>query len=256
MKQFLSEIISEAGRRALDYHQRLSELAVTNKSDTELVTEADKAIEDFLVARIKERYPEHGIYGEETGRHEGQECRWLIDPIDGTTSFVHGLSCFCVSIAVEKDGELILGMVNAPALGEMFEAEKGKGAFLNGEAIRVSERSSLKESVVATSLGCYGFEPGRDNLDYILGVKPRVRNIRIFGSAALHCCYVAAGRLEGYWQPIINHYDVAAGMLMVSEAGGKYSDLRGKTGPFSNELMATNGTIHDEMAGIFQKVKK
>ena len=240
---------------AMDYRQRLSELVVASKSDTELVTEADKAIEDYLVGRIKERYPDHGIYGEETGKHPGGEYRWLIDPIDGTTSFVHGLRHFCVSIAVEKAGELILGMVNAPELGEMFEAEKGQGAFLNGKAIRVSGRSSLRESVLGTSLGCYGYEPGEDNLDYILGVKQQVRNIRFFGSAALHCCYVATGWLEAYWQPRINHYDVAAGMLMVSEAGGKYSDLSGETGPFSNEIMVANVSIHEELAEIFRGVK-
>ena len=250
MKQFLKDIILSAGKMALEYQSKLTDLSVKRKSTTQLVTEADQTIEEFLITEIKKRYPEHAVLGEETGQHEGRKYRWLIDPIDGTTSFIHGQPFFSVSIGLEKDNQSVLGAVYLPALSELFEAEMNQGAFCNGRKIRVSSRTHLAECLVATSLGCRGYTPQNDNLNHFLAVKSQLRGIRITGSAAMHMCYVAAGRLDGYWQINIQPYDAAAGKLLVTEAGGLCSDFSGKTKNFYREFAATNGKIHNELTKI------
>lgn len=250
LKPFLKHIIQEAGRKALDFQSRLPELTVERKSATQLVTEADQAIEEFLVGEIKTRFPDHAVLGEESGEHEGCGYRWVIDPIDGTTSFIHGQPFFCVSIGLEKDGESILGAVYLPALSELFIAEKGQRAYCNGRKIQVSSRERLSECVVATSLGCRGYTADNDNLAHFLAVKSHLRGVRIVGSAAIHMCYVAAGRLDGYWQINIQPYDAAAGKLLVTEAGGRYSDFGDSTETLYREFVATNGRIHQELAAI------
>jgi myo-inositol-1(or 4)-monophosphatase len=249
-KLFLKNIILEAGKMALAYQGKLADLSVERKSTTQLVTEADQAIEKFLVAEIKKRYPEHALFGEETGEHEGRQYRWLIDPIDGTTSFIHGQPFFSVSIGVEKEGQSVLGAVYLPAFSELFEAEKNHGAFCDGRKIQVSSRSDLAESIIATSLGCRGYTPENDNLKNFLAAKDQLRGIRILGSAAMHLCYVAAGCLDGYWQINIQPYDVAAGRLLVAEAGGRCSDFSGNTQNFYREFVATNGKIHHDLITI------
>ena len=256
MKQFLKDIITEAGKLSLDYRGRLSELVVENKSVRELVTQADKAVEEFLTVEIRKRYPDHGILGEEQGEHLGREYRWLIDPIDGTTCFVHGQPFFGVSIGIEKSGQMILGAVNFPVLGEMYEAAQGDGAKCNGTNIRVSERQELSQSVLATSLGCIGTTEADDNVGFFRGINTRIKSLRILGSAALHLCYVANGLLDGYWQGDVKPWDVAAGMLIISEAGGKYTDFSGAPYDLSAGIVATNGLIHDELTRLLRAVRE
>jgi len=255
MKQFLKNIILEAGKMSLDFQSKLAELTVERKSTTQLVTEADHAVEKFLIGEIKKRYPEHAILGEETGEHQGQDYRWLIDPIDGTTSFIHNQPFFSVSIGVEKNSQSVLGAVYLPALSELFEAEMNHGAFCNGRKIRVSSRTRLAECLLATGLGCRGYTPQNDNLNHFLAVKSQLRGIRITGSAALHMCYVASGRLDGYWQINIQPYDAAAGKLLVTEAGGRCSDFSGNTQNFYHEFAATNGNIHHDLIKILASAK-
>lgn len=250
MRQFLKDIVVEAGRMALAYRGRLGQMRVDKKSVKDLVTDADRIIEKFLRKEIGKRYPEHGILGEEEGEKAGKEYRWLIDPIDGTTSFVHGQPFFGVSIGLEKSGEPVLGAVSLPAMGELYEAQKGGGAYCNGKAIGVSQCSSLAESVMATSVGCIGQEAEIDNMNYLGAVKGHIISMRNFGSAAMHLCYVACGRLEGYWQVDIKPYDVAAGILLVTEAGGKYSDFSGGMSKFYKQVLTTNGRIHEDMIKI------
>jgi len=250
LKQFLKDVILEAGKLALDFQSKLTELTVERKSTTQLVTEADQAVEEFLITEIKKRYPGHAVLGEETGQHPGRQYRWLIDPIDGTTSFIHGQPFFSVSIGLEKEGQSVLGAVYLPAFSELFEAEKNQGAFCNGRNIQVSSRTRLAESLVATSLGCRGYTPQNDNLNHFLAVKSQLRGIRITGSAAMHMCYVAAGRLDGYWQINIQPYDAAAGKLLVAEAGGQCSDFSGSDRNFYREFVATNGKIHHDLITI------
>lgn len=254
MRQFLRDIITKAGQMALDYRSRLSELTVDMKSVKDLVTEADKTIEEFLRREISKRYPEHSIVGEEMADRTGNEYCWFIDPIDGTTSFVHGLPMFAISVGLEKSGQPILGAVNLPAMDELYEAEKGAGAFCNGKRIQVSKRSRLAESVFATSIGCIGHPVETDNMNYLGAIKNRIISVRNVGSAAMHLCYVACGRLEGYWQVVVNRYDVSAGILLVAEAGGRYSDFAGGMTNFYQQVLATNGRIHEDMIKIMAGV--
>lgn len=250
MKDFLKMIVTEAGRIALEYKERVREMRVDHKSDKDLVTEADVAVERYLVEQIKMHYPEHAIVGEESGSHAGGAYRWIIDPIDGTTSFVHDQPFFSVSVALEHNGETILAAVNAPVLGELFMAEKGAGATLNGAPIQVSTRDKLIDSVLGTGFACVRQNLEHNNLPYFAKVVPVIRGVRRYGSAAIDLSYVACGRLDGFWELNLKIYDIAAGLLMVTETGGKVTDFAGgqKSRPF--ETLATNGKIHKELSDL------
>lgn len=255
MENFLKDIIIEAGKITLAYRDKFKDLKVNRKSPKDLVTEADVAAEKYIVAKIKEAYPKHSIFGEESGQHTGNEYRWIIDPIDGTTSFVHHQPFYAVSIALEKAGELILAAVNAPALGELFQAQKGKGATLNSQQIQVSKSQSLSESVLATGFACLRSNLAHNNLPYFNKIAPIVRDVRRFGSAAIDLCYVAAGRTDGFWELNLQIYDIAAGMLILNEAGGKVTDFSDQPIKDSFEIVATNSLIHKELTTILSKVK-
>jgi myo-inositol-1(or 4)-monophosphatase len=255
MKDFLVELAQEAGRLALAYRARGQALQVDFKSARDLVTEADRAIEEMIVAAIARRYPEHGVTGEEGGDQAGREYRWIIDPIDGTASFVHDQPFFSVSIAVERAGELVLGAVGAPALGELYVAERGGGAWCNGRRLQVSRRAHLGESMLATGFACLRSGLPENNLPYLVELLPRLRDLRRYGSAAIDLAYVAAGRLEGFWELNLHEYDVAAGLLLVTEAGGRYSDFAGARTGLYGELVATNGLVHAELLATLATVR-
>ena len=217
----------EAGEVQLKYF-RSSHLNIRAKfNDSDIVTEADKASEQVIINNINRTYPQHAILSEEMGGNAIEsDYRWIIDPLDGTTNFSNGLPLFSVSIAVEYRGEVIVGVVYAPYLDEMFHALKGGGAWLNGKPIAPSGKESLSHSVVTT-----GFPVDKDtttdnNLDNVSRVLPRVRGMRRLGSAAIDLCYVAAGFLDGYWEMNLHTWDVAAGQLIVQEAGACYSHFR------------------------------
>lgn len=217
----------EAGEVQLKYF-RSSHLNIRAKfNDSDIVTEADKASEQVIINNINRTYPQHAILSEEMGGNAIEsDYRWIIDPLDGTTNFSNGLPLFSVSIAVEYRGEVIVGVVYAPYLDEMFHAVKGEGAWLNGKPIAPSGKESLSHSVVTT-----GFPVDKDittdnNLDNVSRVLPRVRGMRRLGSAAIDLCYVAAGFLDGYWEMNLHTWDVAAGQLIVQEAGACYSHFR------------------------------
>jgi myo-inositol-1(or 4)-monophosphatase len=247
VKEFLKHLMTAAGAVCQDYRSRLDSLGLERKSPKDIVTEADIAVEQYLVGQIKQHYPEHGILGEETGSHAGTGYRWVIDPIDGTTSFLHGQPFFSISVAVEKDGDRILGAVLAPALGELYLAEKGRGATCNGAPIQVSRRDRLLDSVLATGFACIRSAQKRTNLPYFAHLLPKIRDVRRYGSAAVDLCYVASGRLEGFWELNLNLYDIAAGWLILEEAGGRLTDFSGGTGLIPQETVATNGLIHDDL---------
>ncbi len=247
MKEFLFDIIKQAGKISLEYRAKLSSMGVTKKSDKDLVSEGDLAVEAYLIDRIKSQYPSHAILGEESGSYGDGRYRWIIDPIDGTTSFVHGQPFYSISIALEKDGDMILGAVNAPVLNELFYAEKGQGAFCNGEAIRVSLRETLIDSVLGTGFACVRSDLTEDNLPYFNKILPHIRGIRRYGSCAIDLSYVASGRLEGFWELNLNLYDMAAGLLILQEAGGRVTDFAGDTKKLPGQLVATNGLIHNEL---------
>ncbi len=244
MIKFIRKLSSDSGRRALAEFARLGTLHIDFKSEKDLVTDADRKIEDFIIREIRRKFPSHDIFGEETGMtKKGSEYRWVIDPIDGTASFVHGQPFFSVSIALQKNGRTIAGAVNAPKLGEIFYAEKGKGAFCNGKRIHVSDRNKLISSIMCTGFACLRSDMKDNNLPIFNKVVPKLRGIRRYGSAAVDLSFVACGRLEGFWELNLKPYDIAAGALIVQEAGGEVCDLRGKSNYPDDGILATNGKI-------------
>ena len=256
MRDFLKAIITEAGQIALRHKARLAEVQIDRKSEKDLVTEADVAVEKYLVEQIQKQYPAHSILGEESGSHSGNEYRWIIDPIDGTTSFVHDQPFFSNSVALEKNGEMILAAVNAPALGELFMAEKGSGATVNDRPIHVSRRDKLIDCVVGTGFACVRSDLKHNNLPYFNEVIMQIRGTRRFGSAALDMAYVACGRMDGFWELNLQIYDCAAGMLIATEAGGQVTDFSGRGfAHFPHEVLATNGLIHSQLAALLTSVK-
>jgi myo-inositol-1(or 4)-monophosphatase len=218
-----------------------------------LVTDADTASEALIRTAIARRFPDDALLGEESGAHAGGAGRWIVDPLDGTTNFSHGYPCFCVSIAFEFEGVVMIGVVYDPTRDELFVGQRGAGARLNGGVIAASHRSQLRDGLLVTGFPPFGGgEP--PNLAPFEEFMVRGQALRRDGSAALDLCYVAAGRFDGFWEPDLSAWDVAAGALIVEEAGGRVSDYRG--GPMTLEgkqIIATNGRIHDEMVAVLKR---
>lgn len=226
----------------------------TKRNPADLVTRADRMSEELIVALLRERFPDHAILAEEGTRHPGAEYRWIIDPVDGTTNFAHGLPLFCVSIGLEQRGRMIAGVVYHPPMDELFWADRGKGAFLRqGSAdlpLHVSDVETVSQAVVATGLP-YDIRESGTNIANIDALCRTAIEVRILGAAALHLAYVAAGRLEAFWEPSLNPWDIAAGALLVEEAGGRITHMSGS--PFHlnvGDVLATNGRVHGEMVAL------
>lgn len=246
MHDFLKNTIVRAGEICLAEQGDITLRDIEFKARKDLVTVTDKRVETFIVGRIQDRFPDHGVWGEETGKkNTDSEYCWIIDPIDGTTSFFHGQPYYAVSIALKKQEEIIAGAVYAPALGQLFEAYRNEGAWLNDRPIRVSATASLTDSVMATGFACLrsGVEP--NNLVHFNRIVPLLRDIRRCGSAAVDLCYVAAGKVDGFWELNLNVYDVAAGTLMVTEAGGVVTDFSGGPNFPENGIIAANPVLAD-----------
>jgi myo-inositol-1(or 4)-monophosphatase len=252
-------IALEAGALIRGYFER--GVTAEYKGDVDLVTEADRASEKLIGERLRTALPGHGIFGEEGTRSELEaEYRWYIDPLDGTTNFAHGFPYFCVSMGLEHrpkglapdaDGELIAGVIYQPIHDELFMAEKGKGAYLNGRSIHVSKTALLQESLLATGFPSHK-RHANPNIHFYQQLTLRSHGIRRAGAAAMDLCYTAAGRVDGYWEFNLNPWDTAAGVLMVTEAGGTVTSFDGL--PFkldSKEILATNGKIGKEVQGFF-----
>jgi myo-inositol-1(or 4)-monophosphatase len=232
-----------------------SGFAVRHKGETNLVTEVDLASEELIVSRIRRAFPDHAILAEEAQpvRPSGRAPTWIIDPLDGTTNYAHGYPAFSVSIGLEVDGALELGVVYNPNLEELFEAQRGKGAQLNGAPIRVSSTSSLSESLLATGFPYDIRTTNVTNLDNFAAFSLQARGVRRAGSAALDLCYVAAGRFDGFWELKLSPWDCAAGYLMVREAGGMVTNLKGEPGSiYEPESLASNGCIHRQMIAVLR----
>jgi myo-inositol-1(or 4)-monophosphatase len=242
---FLKNLIRCAGDICLKEQNGLKPDDVEFKTPKDLVTVTDKKVESFIIQEIKTRYPEHDILGEETGR-SGRSSRflWIIDPIDGTTSFFHGQPFYGVSIALRQDDEIILGAVYAPVLDQLFHAQKGKGAFLNDLPINVSCTKKPIDAVMATGFACLRSGLENNNLVHFNKIVPQLRDIRRYGSAAIDLCYVACGKLDGFWEMNLNVYDIAAGALMVKEAGGKITDFSGGGDYPAKGILAANSDLH------------
>lgn len=237
------------------------EIRIEYKGALNLVTEADRAAEAVVVQTIRKRFPDHRFLAEEGGEYKtggatDQEIsihKWIIDPLDGTTNFAHTFPAFCVSIGLETRGEVVLGVVYNPIREEIFLAEKGRGATLNGRLIRVSKTEKLNESLLVTGFAYDVRDDTTNNLDHFGNFIRRTHGVRRTGSAALDLCYVACGRFDGFWEMKLSPWDTAAGMLILQEAGGRVTTFSGE--PYSiylKEVLATNGKIHSEMVEVLE----
>ncbi|MBK9383942.1 MAG: inositol monophosphatase [Planctomycetes bacterium] len=226
---FAVQIAREAGRVLLQHFERLDPTRIERKSThRDLVTAADLASERTILQAVRARYPGHAIHAEEEGRSGSPDApTWIVDPLDGTINFVHGLPAFGVSIALYEGGEPRVGVVHLPKLGETFSARAGGGAFLAGRPIRVARTSELKDALVATGFPYERGDPERDNAALFAHLYPQVRDLRRWGAASADLAFVACGRFDAFWELDLKPYDVAAGALLVREAGGVVTDLRG-----------------------------
>ncbi|MBI3724128.1 inositol monophosphatase [bacterium] len=248
--EFAIDIAREAGRIMMDGLGRRPR--VSKKSQRELVTEVDEACERHVIARIRAAFPDHDYFAEEGSRREQKKSpyRWIVDPLDGTTNYAHGIPLFSISLGLEKAGEIAGGVVFAPYLNEMFFATKGQGAFLNSRTIpiHVSETDAIPEAVLATGFAYVLNQTPNTNLENFVRVTREARATRRFGSAALDLAYVACGRYDGFWEMHLKAYDVAAGALLVREAGGKVTDfLGGEEWLEGQSIVATNGRVHEAL---------
>jgi myo-inositol-1(or 4)-monophosphatase len=222
-------------------------LDIRYKDRINLVTRADHESERAIVRRLRKSFPAYGILAEEGTRIEAP-ARWIIDPLDGTTNYAHGYPVFCVSIALEREGKIVLGVIYDPTRKEMFTAEEGKGAFLNRKRIHVSKTQDISRAFLVTGFA-YDVQTSRDNnLNHFVAMIQKAQAIRRDGSAALNLAYTACGRFDGFWELKLHPWDTAAGSLIVAEAGGRITDFKGR--PFSiygRETLASNVLIHKAM---------
>ncbi len=223
-----------------------------------LVTEADHASEAAIIAVIRKYFPDHQLLGEESGEsNTASTYKWIIDPIDGTINFAHGIPLNCVSIAVEKDNEIILGAVYNPHLNELFFAEKGNGATINGQPISVSDESEAIHSCLVTGFPYSYINMPNGPLEIFERFIRKGVPVRRLGSAAIDLCWVACGRFDGFYEHKLEAWDSAAGYLIVEEAGGRVTDFEGKKfSPYQHKVLATNGRIHDEMLDLINNRKE
>ena len=243
----LEDVVREAGTIALSYFNDLKNVEVNKKSPRDFVTAADVAVEAFLKQTLTEKYPEYGFWGEESGQSDNQTNRWIVDPIDGTHSFSRGQYFWAISVALEINQELIMGVVYAPALNDFYCAEQGKGATKNGRIISVSSVDNLAESMVATGFACLRSYLEDNNLQRFAKIAQNTTGQRRFGSAAVDLCLVADGQVDAFWEQELNLYDVAAGALIAKEAGATLTDFQGNIGIFPKQILATNGLILNEL---------
>ena len=239
----LEAIIRASGDIALAHFKDLKNAEINQKSPRDYVTAADIAVEAYLKEVLTHRYPEYGFWGEESGQTANQTNRWIVDPIDGTHSFSRGQYFWSISVALEIDGELVMGAVFAPALNDYYCAEKGKGAFKNGESIRVSTEDNLENGMIATGFACLRSYLTDNNLARFSRLAQHTSGQRRFGSAAMDLCLVADGQVDAFWEQELNLYDVAAGALIAKEAGASVTDFSGNAGIYPKQILVTNGLI-------------
>jgi len=247
-------IAREAGALLMSHLAR--HIGFEYKGEVDLVTEADRASEKLIVERLRTRWPDYGIVGEEGTRTASEaEYRWYVDPLDGTTNFAHGYPVFCVSIAlVYREEELLAGVLYDPTRDEMFSAERGQGATLNGKALHVSRTASLSESLLGTGFPSHKRHQN-PNIHFYHQITLRSHGVRRAGSAALDLANVACGRYDGFWEFNLNPWDTAAGVLLVEEAGGRVTRFDGT--PYrldSREVLASNGLIHEKLMKNFSEI--
>ena len=249
----MQSMAREAGSLLMSYFNR--KIKIEYKGDADLVTVADRKSEALILERIRAQFPSHDVMGEEGARIEtGSDYKWYVDPLDGTTNFAHGYPVFCVSLGVQFRGRSAAGVIYDPTRDEMFAAEAGKGATLNGKPIRVSTASRLADCLIGTGFPSHKRHKN-PNIHFYHQITLRSHGVRRAGSAALDLCNVACGRFDGFWEFNLNPWDTAAGVVIAEEAGARITDFSG--GPFqlnSRETLASNGLVHDELLHEFQEI--
>ncbi len=246
----------KASRSLIRDFGEIENLQVLAKGPGDFVSSADKRTEKILIDELQKAHPDYGIITEETGiiNKSNTKNRWIIDPIDGTMNFLNGVPQFAISIGYEEDGEVKCGVIFNPIMNEMFCAEKGNGAYLNNSRVRVSNKKKIKDALLVTG-GPKGASKIKDKIfsEYI-NISKKVSNVRKFGSAALDMAYVACGRFDGYWQRELNYWDIAAGVIILKEAGGfvDFFEEDAKT-PLKKNILATNSHIHEELKGLINE---
>ncbi|VBB41776.1 Inositol-1-monophosphatase [uncultured Desulfatiglans sp.] len=232
-----------------------NDIHIRKKGRVDLVTDADVQAEDLIVKTIAAHFPSDGVLAEESGRYHSDSGRiWLIDPLDGTTNYAHGFPLFAVSIALEIEGRLELGVVSCPVMREVFEARRGSGARLNGHPVRVAGTARLSEALLGTGFPYNLREDPELHIDRFARMVLSAQGVRRPGSAAIDLCYVAAGRFDGFWEVGLKPWDTAAGVLMVEEAGGLVTTLQGEPfTPYAESVVAANPVLHHEMVALFQR---
>ena len=246
----------KASRSLIRDFGEIENLQVSSKGPGDFVTSADKRTEKILIEELQKAHPDYGIITEETGiiNKTNTKNRWIIDPIDGTFNFMNGIPQFAISVGYEEENEIKCGVIFNPIMNELFCAEKGNGAYLNNSRIRVSKKNKIKDALIVTG-GPKGASEIKDKIfsEYI-NVSKNVANVRKFGSAALDVAYVACGRFDGYWQRELNYWDIAAGIIILKEAGG-FVDFfeEDKNSPLKKNILASNSFIHEELRGLIDK---
>jgi len=247
MLEFAIETAKKAGELLLRHFEKLGASEVSFKGKRNLVTVADEESEEFIAGEIRRVFPDHSILAEEHARdRKSGKFEWIVDPLDGTINYAHGHPFFCVSIALARNGEIILGAVHAPILRETYFAEKGKGAFLDNRRLSVTKSERLIDSLLGTGFAYVREETMNNNLANFSRLSMKARGVRRYGSAAIDLAYVAAGRLDGFWELYLAPWDVAAGSLFITEAGGKVTDFSdGNDYIYGQNIVASNGLVHE-----------
>ena len=243
----------KAGRGLVKDFGEVENLQVSAKGPADFVSRADRRAEETIREELMEARPTYGFLGEEGTEIKGKDPtrRWIVDPLDGTTNYLHGLPHWAVSIALEHKGQIVAGVIHDPVKDETFFAEKGEGAWLNDSRLRVSGRTRLNEAIFATGVPFAGKRTLPATLQDLARIMPECAGVRRFGSAALDLAYVAAGRYEGYWERELNAWDIAAGIVIVREAGGLIGPIRDGHDPLTDgDIIAANGEIFDRFAGL------
>ncbi|HIF59522.1 MAG TPA: inositol monophosphatase [Rhodospirillales bacterium] len=247
-----------SGKLKRDYGE-IEQLQVSKKGQADFVTVADIRTEEILHDTLSHARPEYGFLMEESGTIVGDDPnrRWIIDPIDGTTNFIHGIPHFAISIALEEKGKITAGVIYEPIHDQMFWAEKGNGAWLNDRRMRVSGRTQMEQSIFATGIPFIGRGDHKQFLQQIESVMAASAGIRRFGSAALDLAYVAAGRFDGFWETNLQPWDIAAGIIIVREAGGMISEIDGRDGMLrTGSILAANPTLYKELGQTILNIVK
>ena len=237
----------ESGKIQRKYFEK--NISVRHKGETDLVTDVDMACQEMIIGLIKKSFPNDDIISEEKKNDfDGKKNRWIVDPLDGTTNYAHGYPFFCTSIAYEEAGKITYGAVYNPIFNELFFGRKGSGAYLNGERIKVSSVNDLKQALLSTGFPYNIATVERNNVDHFLNFLFKAQAVRRDGSAALNLCYVACGRFDAFWELSLNSWDMAAGCLMVDEAGGALTNIQGNEfSVYKDTIVASNGLLHKDM---------